>query len=41
VCNFVGENMKDDSSIVFAYYKEGKTNPTFLYFVDALKKIKC
>ncbi|KAH8939265.1 hypothetical protein BDL97_15G028800, partial [Sphagnum fallax] len=38
---FVGENMKDDSSTIFAYYKEGKTDPTFLYFVDALKEVKC
>jgi hypothetical protein len=38
---FVGESMKDDSSTVFAYYKEGKTDPTFLYFADALKEVKC
>jgi hypothetical protein len=41
VCSFVGESMKDDSSTVFAYYKEGKTDPTFLYFADALKEVKC
>ncbi len=39
--SFVGESMKDDSSLVFAYYKEGATNPTFLYFADALKEVKC
>ncbi|XP_024403138.1 translationally-controlled tumor protein homolog [Physcomitrium patens] len=38
---FVGESMKDDSTIVFAYYKDGAANPTFLYFGDALKEVKC
>ncbi|KAK1294054.1 hypothetical protein QJS10_CPA16g01525 [Acorus calamus] len=38
---FVGESMHDDSTLVFAYYKEGATDPTFLYFADALKEIKC
>lgn len=32
MCSFVGESMHDDSNIVFAYYKEGVTDPTFLYF---------
>jgi len=41
VCSFVGESMKDDGTMVFAYYKEGKTDPTFLYFGDALKEVKC
>nr|GFA38936.1 translationally-controlled tumor protein homolog [Tanacetum cinerariifolium] len=38
---FVGESMHDDSSIVFAYYKEGATDPTFLYFGVGLKEVKC
>ncbi|KAG0555988.1 hypothetical protein KC19_11G018100 [Ceratodon purpureus] len=38
---FVGESMKDDSSLVFAYYKDGSSNPTFLYFGDSLKEVKC
>ncbi|AQK67713.1 Translationally-controlled tumor [Zea mays] len=38
---FVGESMKDDASVVFAYYKDGATNPTFLYFSHGLKEIKC
>uniref|UniRef100_A0A2P2KMY9 Translationally-controlled tumor protein homolog n=1 Tax=Rhizophora mucronata TaxID=61149 RepID=A0A2P2KMY9_RHIMU len=38
---FVGESMKDDSTLVFAYYKDGATDPTFLYFAHALKEIKC
>ncbi|KAF8017224.1 hypothetical protein BT93_H2423 [Corymbia citriodora subsp. variegata] len=38
---FVGESMHDDASLVFAYYKEGATDPTFLYFGHGLKEIKC
>lgn len=38
---FVGESMHDDGSLVFAYYKEGATNPTFIYFAYGLKEIKC
>ncbi|XP_066320928.1 translationally-controlled tumor protein homolog [Miscanthus floridulus] len=38
---FVGESMKDDATVVFAYYKDGATNPTFLYFSHGLKEIKC
>ncbi|KAL4202760.1 hypothetical protein AMTRI_Chr02g265210 [Amborella trichopoda] len=38
---FVGESMHDDSSLVFAYYKEGATDPTFLYFAYGLKEVKC
>ncbi|KDP27805.1 hypothetical protein JCGZ_18885 [Jatropha curcas] len=38
---FVGESMHDDGSLVFAYYKDGATDPTFLYFAYALKEIKC
>ncbi|XP_038974062.1 translationally-controlled tumor protein homolog isoform X2 [Phoenix dactylifera] len=38
---FVGESMHDDSSMVFAYYKEGATDPTFLYFAYGLKEVKC
>ncbi|XP_071692994.1 translationally-controlled tumor protein homolog [Rutidosis leptorrhynchoides] len=38
---FVGESMHDDSTIVFAYYKEGATDPTFLYFGVGLKEVKC
>ncbi|GLU08382.1 hypothetical protein SLE2022_253000 [Rubroshorea leprosula] len=38
---FVGESMQDDACIVFAYYKDGATDPTFLYFGHALKEIKC
>ncbi|XP_020583475.1 translationally-controlled tumor protein homolog [Phalaenopsis equestris] len=38
---FVGESMHDDGSLVFAHYKEGATDPTFLYFAYGLKEIKC
>ncbi|XP_072979404.1 translationally-controlled tumor protein homolog [Typha angustifolia] len=38
---FVGESMHDDGSMVFAYYKEGATDPTFLYFAYSLKEVKC
>ncbi|KAI3463866.1 hypothetical protein Pfo_020529 [Paulownia fortunei] len=38
---FVGESMHDDSTLVFAYYKEGAVDPTFLYFGHGLKEIKC
>ncbi|KAJ7541605.1 hypothetical protein O6H91_10G067000 [Diphasiastrum complanatum] len=38
---FVGESMNEDGALVFAYYKDGKIDPTFLYFKDALKEIKC
>ncbi|KAK0602836.1 hypothetical protein LWI29_037446 [Acer saccharum] len=38
---FVGESMHDDASVVFAYYKEGATDPTFLYFAYGLKEVKC
>ncbi|KAG2407237.1 Translationally-controlled tumor protein-like protein [Vigna angularis] len=38
---FVGESMHDDGSLVFAYYKDGATDPTFLYFAYALQEMKC
>nr|ACU13211.1 unknown [Glycine max] len=38
---FVGESMNDDACLVFAYYKDGAADPTFLYFAYALKEVKC
>ncbi|KAG6437477.1 hypothetical protein SASPL_102394 [Salvia splendens] len=38
---FVGESMHDDGTMVFAYYKEGATDPTFLYLAHGLKEVKC
>ena len=33
--------MNQEGSIVFAYYKDGAANPTFIYFKDGLKEVKC
>ncbi|RRT74949.1 hypothetical protein B296_00004736 [Ensete ventricosum] len=38
---FVGESMHDDGSMVFAYYKDGAVDPTFIYFAYGLKEVKC
>ncbi|KAJ7980279.1 Translationally-controlled tumor protein-like [Quillaja saponaria] len=38
---FVGESMHDDATVVFAYYKDGATDPTFIYLGLALKEVKC
>ncbi|XP_022137814.1 translationally-controlled tumor protein homolog [Momordica charantia] len=38
---FVGESMHDDGTIVFAYYKDGCADPTFLYLAPGLKEVKC
>ncbi len=38
---FTGPSMDPDATMVFAYYKEGAAAPTFVYFADALKEIKC
>ncbi|XP_010486008.1 PREDICTED: translationally controlled tumor protein 2-like isoform X2 [Camelina sativa] len=39
---FVGESMDgEEGSLVFAYYREGATDPTFLYLACGLKEIKC
>ena len=38
---FVGESMHDDGVLVFAYYKEGATDPTFIYFAHGLREVKC
>lgn len=40
-CSFVGESMHDEGTVVFAYYKEGACDPTFLYFAHGLKEVKC
>lgn len=41
VCSFLGESLDSDGSMVFAYYKEGAANPTFLFPKYALKEEKC
>ncbi|CAI5503765.1 unnamed protein product [Closterium sp. Naga37s-1] len=38
---FVGESMNLEGSIAYAYYKDGAENPTFIYFKDGLKEVKC
>ncbi|KAL0348023.1 UNVERIFIED_CONTAM: Translationally-controlled tumor protein [Sesamum angustifolium] len=38
---FVGESMHDDGTVVFAYYKDGATDPIFLYLAYGLKEVKC
>lgn len=38
---FLGESGDMEGSMVYAYYKEGASEPTFLLFKDALKEVKC
>eukprot|EP00245_Coleochaete_scutata_P010769 TRINITY_DN3878_c0_g1_i1.p1 TRINITY_DN3878_c0_g1~~TRINITY_DN3878_c0_g1_i1.p1 ORF type:complete len:169 (+),score=49.60 TRINITY_DN3878_c0_g1_i1:164-670(+) len=38
---FVGESMNLEGLLVFAYYKDGASDPTLLYFKDGLKAVKC
>jgi hypothetical protein len=33
--------MNLEAGLVFAYYEEGATDPTFIYFKDGLKEVKC
>ena len=37
---FLGESGDMEGSMVYAYYKEGCSEPTFLFFKDALKGYK-
>lgn len=39
--SFTTESMDPDATMIYAYYKEGSSNPTFLYPVYALKAEKC
>eukprot|EP00897_Mesotaenium_endlicherianum_P000596 jgi/Mesen1/10537/ME000083S10044 len=38
---FVGEGMNAEGGMAFAYYKDGSADPTFIYFKDGLKEVKC
>eukprot|EP00243_Klebsormidium_subtile_P004701 TRINITY_DN18857_c0_g1_i1.p1 TRINITY_DN18857_c0_g1~~TRINITY_DN18857_c0_g1_i1.p1 ORF type:complete len:167 (-),score=67.34 TRINITY_DN18857_c0_g1_i1:206-706(-) len=38
---FTGEKMDLEAALVFAYYEEGAADPTFIYFKDGLKEVKC
>lgn len=40
-CSFIGESGEPEGTLVYAYYKEGATNPTFLFPTYALKGRKC
>ena len=33
--------MDPETTMIYAYYKEGAANPTFLYPIYALKEEKC
>ncbi|MBA0875576.1 hypothetical protein Goshw_002839 [Gossypium schwendimanii] len=35
---FIGESTHDDGCLVFAYYKDGAVDPTFVYFSYALNE---
>ena len=41
VCSFSGESMDPDGTLAYAYYKEGASQPTFLFPKYALKATKC
>lgn len=41
IVHYFEKVMHDDGGLVFAYYKDGATDPTFLYFAYGLKEIKC
>ena len=38
---FTGESMDLEGSMAYAYYKEGSSEPTFLFFKDGLKEVRC
>eukprot|EP01025_Chloroclados_australasicus_P030288 TRINITY_DN303_c0_g2_i1.p3 TRINITY_DN303_c0_g2~~TRINITY_DN303_c0_g2_i1.p3 ORF type:complete len:168 (-),score=31.57 TRINITY_DN303_c0_g2_i1:264-767(-) len=38
---FLGESMNPDGTMLYCYYAEGATEPTFLIPVLALKEVKC
>eukprot|EP00898_Chlorokybus_atmophyticus_P008842 jgi/Chlat1/895/Chrsp107S01333 len=38
---FAGESCNVDAGMAFAFYAEGATDPTFIYFKDGLKEVKC
>lgn len=37
---FQGESLEEGSNLCFAYTKDGETEPTFMFFHDALKEEK-
>lgn len=40
-CSFLGESMDPESTMAYAYYREGAASPTFLFCKYALDGIKC
>lgn len=40
-CSFTTESMDPETTMIYAYYKEGSSSPTFLYPLYALKEEKC
>ena len=41
LCSFTTEGMDPETTMIYAYYKEGTSSPTFLYPLYALKEEKC
>ena len=39
--SFLGETGEPEASLAFAFYKEGASDPTFLFFKYALVEEKC
>ncbi len=39
-CSFFGESMDTESTLCFAYYKDGASDPTFVFFKHSLKEQK-
>ena len=38
---FTGESMDPESTLCYAYYKDGNANPTFLFCKYAMDEVKC
>ena len=38
---FTGESMDPESTLCYAYYKDGNANPTFLFCKFAMDEVKC
>ncbi len=39
--SFLGESMDPESTMAYAYYREGAASPTFLFCKYALDAVKC
>ena len=38
---YLPESYETENSVILSYYKEEALTPTFLYFIDGLKAMKC